>query len=298
MSNDLLRFDDKVAVITGAGGAIGGAYASLLASRGAKIVVNDVNEEAVAKKLEEIRSAGGVAEGAVFDISTSENCKKIIQVARDNWGEVDILINNAGTPGQAAELEDITDRDHDDMVQVSLHGTSYLTREVWKSMKDRKYGRIVTTASNSVFGMGSSIPYPAAKSAMFGITKNLSVAGYEHNIKVNTVLPAAASTMTLSSVLPDSLKEKLVKEFQPEKVAACVAALVHESTPVSGEAFSVGGGRMSRVFFGQAEGFKDDDVSPEKVMANFDQVLDVSDYRIMYSTIDDLDMHGINFSGF
>ena len=281
---DQLRFDGKVAIVTGAGGGLGKAYASLLANRGAKVLVNDLGVSMTGDAIdsgyaqaaaEEIRRAGGIAEANGDDVSTRAGADRIFAQALDQFGQVDILINNAGVVRSQAPLWDIADEQWDDDIAVSATGTFQMCRAVWKHMWERGSGRIVNTSSGSVFGMGTGIGYPAAKGAVWAITRNMAVAAEHHgkDIRVNCIMPLAAGRLT--HLFGEPIASAMQREFPPESVAPAVAYLCHDDVTFGGELFRVGGGGMRHVFIGLTPGYQAGvQWSPEDVRDNIDTVFD------------------------
>lgn len=285
------RFDDKVAIVTGAGGGLGRQYAQLLAARGAKVLVNDLggtfdgqgNDESYAEAAaRSIRELGGTAEANHDSVATSEGAGSIVADALGRWGRVDILINNAGIVSAHDPLPGVTDKQWSDDLAVSAGGAFFMCRQVWQQMLERDYGRIVNTVSASIFGMGSSVPYPAAKGAVLGITRGLASAAraQSKNVAVNAVMPVAASRMT--ALMGPVIEDAMQQSFPAEAVAPVVALLAHESAPCNGEVFSVGGGGFARVFLGVSAGYRGTDKSwtIEDAAAHFSDAMDLDSYTI------------------
>lgn len=223
-----IRFDGKVVVITGAGGGIGKVYALFFASRGAKVVVNDLgtshkgdgnNANAADKVVDEIKAKGGQA---VANYDSVEFGDKIIKTAVDAFGRVDIVINNAGILRDIS-FQKMKDLDWNLIFKVHVFGAYSVTKAAWNIMREQGYGRIINTASAAgLFGSFGQVNYSAAKLALHGFTQALAREGEKKNIRVNTIAPLAASRM-LETVMPPDI----LKTVQPELVVPLVAYLCH-----------------------------------------------------------------------
>lgn len=296
------RFDGKVAIVTGAGGGLGKAYATLLAARGAKVLVNDLGGDHVGEGRDasyaevaaaEIRAKGGIAEANGDNVATSVGAEAIVNDALSRWGRVDILVNNAGIVSGSGPLPTITDGQWEKDMAVSASGTFYMCRAVWEGMNDRNYGRIVNVSSGSWFGMGSGLPYPAAKGAVWAMTRALASATNEtkKNIKVNAIMPIAGSRMT--ALMGPEIDAVMQRDFPPHAVAPVVGLLAHENAPCNGEMFSVSGGGFARVLVAVAEGYRatDKNWTIEDAACNFDKAMDVSRYHIPADSMDDAELY-------
>jgi NAD(P)-dependent dehydrogenase (short-subunit alcohol dehydrogenase family) len=278
-----LGFDGKVAIITGAGGGLGRSHALELAKRGALIVVNDLggsvdgeggSHTAAQKVVDEIKAAGGEAVPNYDSVATPEGGESIVQTAIDSFGRVDIIINNAGILRDAS-FKNMTKEMLEPIIDVHLKGAFYVTRPAWQLMRDQGYGRIVNTSSGAgVFGNFGQTNYGAAKMGLVGFTRVLAVEGVKSNIKANAIAPVAKTRMT------EELLGPVADKLAPEFVTPVVTYLVHESCPVSGEVYSVGGGRVARVFIGVTPGYTDPELTPESVRDHFDQIRDETDYAV------------------
>ena len=249
-----LRFDNKVAVVTGAGGGLGREYALFYASRGAKVVVNDLGSSvsgtggsgnAADKVVAEIKAKGGIA---VANYDSVEFGEKIMKTAVDNFGKVDILINNAGILRDIS-FQKMKKEDWDLIIKVHMTGTFSCSRAAWNIMREQKYGRIVNTASAAgLFGSFGQVNYSAAKLGIHGFSMALAKEGEKRNIKVNTIAPLAASRM-LETVMPPDVLANL----KPSLVVPLVGYLTHESCPESGSVFEVGGGFAAKLRWQRTE---------------------------------------------
>lgn len=264
-----LRYDCKVAVITGGGAGLGRLYACFLAARGAKVVVNDFNQESAKKVVDEIVQNGGVA---VSDSNNVLNGEKIIATALSNFGAIHILVNNAGILRDVSFSKQ-TPEQWDIVLKVHLWGTVATCKAAWKSMNEQGYGRILNiTSVNGLYGQFGQTNYSAAKSGIVGFSKSLALEGAKANIKVNVLAPGAGTAMTLT-VMP----KNIVEAWKPDYVAPVAAFLVHESVPCSGSIFEAGGGWMAEVKFTRSPGVYfdlDKGFSPEDVQRQFSKARD------------------------
>nr|XP_054756416.1 peroxisomal multifunctional enzyme type 2-like [Lytechinus pictus] len=243
-----LRFDGRVALVTGAGGGLGKEYALLLAARGASVVVNDLGGDragqgksamAADQVVNEIRSKGGKA---VPNYDSVEDGDKLVQTALDNYGRIDIVINNAGILRDRSFAR-ISDVDWDLIQRVHLRGSFLVTRAAWPHMKKQKYGRIIMTSSASgLYGNFGQANYSAAKLGLVGLSNTLSREGAKYNIFCNTIAPVAASRLT-QDIMPPDIFEKL----KPDYVAPMVAYLGHEDCKSTGGIYECGAGWAAKL---------------------------------------------------
>ena len=279
-----LGYDGKVAIITGAGGGLGRQHALLMASRGALVVVNDLggavdgsgsDKGAAQKVVDEIISLGGEAVADTNSVSTPEGGEAIVAGAVKAFGRVDIVINNAGI------LRDKSFHNMDPSLMnpvfdVHLKGAFHVTQPAFVLMREQGYGRIVSTSSAAgIFGNFGQTNYGAAKMGLVGFTRVLAVEGAKYNIKANAIAPLALTRMT-ESLFSGAMAEKL----QPEKISPIVVYLAHEECPVSGEVYSVGGGRVARVFIAETEGYHNPNLTMEDVRDNFAQIRNEEGYKV------------------
>ena len=276
MSAENLRFDDRVVIVTGAGNGLGKSYALEFAKRGAKVVINDLGGEtsgggrdsAVAQAVvDEIKAAAGEA---VANGDSVEDGAKIVQCAMDNFGRVDVLVNNAGILRDAT-FHKMTDEDWQLIQKVHLGGSYAVTRAAWPYMREAGYGRVIMTASGAgVYGNFGQANYSAAKLGLHGLAQTLSIEGASKGILVNTIAPIAASRLT-EEVMPPAMLAGL----KPELVTPLAIKLTHEESSETGQLFEVGGGWVSRLRWEQTQGAKFDPAtgfSAEDLAANWDQV--------------------------
>jgi len=276
----MLRFDNRVVVVTGAAGALGSAYCRYYAERGAAIVVNDIPPKpgqvrsGAEALVDELKSKGGKAVADHHDVTDGES---IIKTAIDSFGRVDIVINNAGIL-QDVSFAKMSKEQWDRIMQVHLNGAFSVTHAAWPHMLKQKYGRIIMTSSAAgLYGNFGQANYSAAKLALVGFASALAKEGKKHNILVNTIAPIAGSPMT-RTVMPESLVEAL----KPAYVAPVVLKLTHETNTDTGKIFEVGGGwvgqvrwqRSKGVAFSLAENGKY--LTPELVQSKWSSVCDFS----------------------
>ena len=275
-----LRFDGRVAIVTGGGRGLGRAYAKLLAARGASVVVNDNgagldgsggSEEPAKSVVEEILAAGGIALADPRSVATPENGEAIVASALEAFGRVDIVINNAGILRDKA-FHNMTAEMWDAVHGVHLRGAFNITRPAYVKMRAQGFGRIVMTSSPSgTYGNFGQANYSAAKAGLVGLARTISVEGARYDVKANVVSPNAATRMTegLTGELGPHMapESELGPHMAPEKVAPVVAFLCHESCTLAGEILTAGAGRVARVFVGETNGFFDPSVTIEDVAA-------------------------------
>ena len=246
-----IRFDGRVAIVTGAGAGLGRVYALELAKRGAKVVVNDLggardgsgagSASAADKVVDEIRAAGGEAVASYDSVSAPDGAAAIVNKAIDAYGKLDILINNAGILRDKT-LAKMEPDDWNAVMAVHLDGAYNVSRPAFLKMRENGYGRIVLTSSASgLYGNFGQTNYGAAKLALVGFMNTLKIEGEKHNIKVNTIAPTAGTRLT-EDVLPPDLAEKL----RPEFVAPLVVYLCSEQCPVTGAIYNAGMGYYNR----------------------------------------------------
>jgi NAD(P)-dependent dehydrogenase (short-subunit alcohol dehydrogenase family) len=270
-----MRFDGRVAIITGAGGGLGRSHALELARRGAHILVNDLggaldgsgaSTSAAQRVVDEIVEAGGKAEANHDSVATAEGGNAIVQAALGAFGRIDILVNNAGILRDKAFHK----MDHtmiDPVIDVHLKGALYVSQPAFRLMREQGYGRIVNTSSASgLFGNFGQANYGAAKAGLAGLTRVLAIEGAGHGIKVNAIAPVASTRMT-ADILGD-----LAVRLSPESVSPLVAYLAHEECSVSGHIYSVAGGRIARIFVAETHGVVLQENTPEAIRSNLSQI--------------------------
>jgi NAD(P)-dependent dehydrogenase (short-subunit alcohol dehydrogenase family) len=263
-----LYFDDRVAVVTGAGRGLGRSHAIELARRGARIVVNDVGGsvngdgsslDAAQAVVEEIAALGGTAVANHDTVATAAGGQAIIDAALDAFGRLDILVNNAGILRDKA-FHKMDESMIDAVIDVHLKGALFVSQPAFKVMRESKYGRIVNTSSASgLFGNFGQANYGAAKAGIAGLTRVLALEGAAHGVAVNAIAPIAATRMT-EGILGD-----LTSRVSPESVSPVVAYLAHEQCAANGNVYSVAGGRVAQIFVAETAGTVLTELTPEAV---------------------------------
>jgi NAD(P)-dependent dehydrogenase (short-subunit alcohol dehydrogenase family) len=273
-----IRFDNRVAIVTGAGGGLGRVYAIELAKRGARVVVNDLggardgtgHSDAALKVVEEIRAAGGEAMSNGGSVTEYDHMAEMVARAREKWGGVHILINNAGVlrDKSFAKMEPA---DFDFVVKVHLIGSANCTKAVWETMREQAYGRVLMTASSTgLYGNFGQANYGAAKLGLAGLAKTLHLEGAKYNIRVNTLAPTAGTRMT-----EDLFPEEAFTAFAPEKVAPAALFLVSEEAP-SNVIVGAGAGVFQSAYVTLTPGvaLSGDECTPEGVAAHWAAITD------------------------
>ncbi|MFZ0626320.1 MAG: SDR family oxidoreductase [Acidimicrobiia bacterium] len=292
--SESITFDGRVAVVTGAGGGLGREYALELARRGARVVVNDLggavdgsgsSKKAADLVVDEIVEAGGEAVPSYDSVATRDGGQSIIETAIDDFGTVDIVINNAGILRDKS-FANMTMDEVDAVIDVHLRGAFHVSHPAFQVMKEKGYGRFVhTTSASGLFGNFGQTNYGAAKAGLVGLSNVLAIEGAKYNIKSNAVAPTARTRMTEDILGP------FAEMFDPRQVMPIVVYLCSEPNQFSHEIFTAGGGRYGRVFIGTNTGwFAGQGMVPtiEDLADHLDEVRDIGDYIIPGNNNDEL----------
>lgn len=279
-----IRFEDRVAIVTGAGQGLGRAHALGLAQRGARVVVNDLggardgtggSSEAAEAVVEEIRAQGGEALANGANVAKPDEVQAMVAEAVDAWGRVDILVNNAGILRDKT-FHKVSLGDFSTVIDVHLMGSVYCTHAVWNQMRDQGYGRIVmTTSATGLWGNFGQSNYGAAKLGLVGFMNTLALEGKKYNVRVNSLAPCAGTRMT-EGLIPEEAFELL----KPESVTPGVLFLVSEDAP-NGTVLSAGAGSFATTMIYETAGLnlKPDEWTPEAVAANWQQISDTAEQQ-------------------
>lgn len=217
---------NRVAIVTGAGGGLGTSHAELLAARGARVLINDMNETLARKVAESIVAQGGEALAFACSVTDEAGVTDMVETAMERWGRVDILVNNAGILRDRSFAK-MALEDFRSVIDVHLMGAAICTKAVWQIMRDQKFGRIVmTTSSSGLYGNFGQANYGAAKMALVGLMQTLALEGEKYGIRVNCLAPTAATQMTHGVLSPEALET-----LAPERVSPGLIALVEEDAP-------------------------------------------------------------------
>ena len=295
-----IRFDDRVAIVTGAGAGLGRIYALELAKRGAKVVVNDLggardgsgdgSKGPADEVVDEIKALGGEAVANYDSVATVEGGERIVKTALDAFGTVDILINNAGILRDKSFLK-MEPQNWQIVLDVHLNGAYNVSRPAFGVMKEKGYGRILmTTSAAGLYGNFGQTNYTAAKMGLVGLMNTLKLEGEKYNVRVNTIAPVAASRLT-EDILPPDFLDKL----KPELVAPMAVYLVSDQCPVSGSIYNVGMGYVNRAAIvtgpGAVVGESGQIPAPEQVLARWDKISslkEAKEYQSVTEQIGDL----------
>jgi NAD(P)-dependent dehydrogenase (short-subunit alcohol dehydrogenase family) len=275
-----ISFENRVAIVTGAGGGLGRAYALELARRGAKVVVNDLggsrdgtgHSDAAAKVVEEIEQAGGTAVANGASVTDFTQVEAMVSEAKGRWGAVHILINNAGILRDKSFAK-MSIEDFRAVVDVHLIGSANCTKAVWETMREQNYGRILMTSSSTgLFGNFGQANYGAAKLGLAGLTKTLYLEGARYNVRVNTLAPTAATRMT-----EDIFPPEMIAAFNPDNVVPAALFLVSEDAPTNA-IVGAGAGVVQACYVTLTPGvaLPEGRRTVEEVAANWDKIADRS----------------------
>ena len=277
--------------MTGAGGGLGREHALLLASRGARVVVNDLGGATdgtgasagpAERTVKEIEDLGGVAVADASTVATPEGGQAIVDTALAAFGRVDIVISNAGILRDKA-FHNMTPELLDPVLDVHLKGAFHVIRPAWVKLREAGYGRVLVTASNAgILGNFGQTNYGAAKMGLVGLARVLAQEGARYNIKANVLAPIARTRMT------EELLGPLAPKLDPGLVAPVAAWLVSEECPVTGEIYSAGGGRVARFFVGLTEGYANPALTLEDVRDHVGQIRDETGYSVPTGVADEI----------
>lgn len=276
-----INFDGQVAIVTGAGRGLGRQYAIELARRGARVLVNDlgtaldgggVSTGPADEVAAEIARSGGTAIASHGDVRS--DAATIVATAIEQWGRVDVLINNAGIPSSGGTLlAETPAADIDRVIGINLLGSIAMSKAVWPTMTDQGYGRIVNTTSGSVFGTILTAPYIVTRAAHIGLTTALAHEGKGLDIKVNAVMPTAFTRMT-REIPSEEFRQLLEQYFDSDTVSPVAVLLASRNAPTTGVTYHAGGGLVARVALTIGNGAIGID-SPESALEHLDEILDL-----------------------
>ena len=291
-----IRFDGRVAVITGAGGGLGRTYAREIARRGGMVVCNDLggktdgsgaSSSMADETVKQIAEAGGKAVANYDSVSTPAGGEAIVKAALDNFGRVDVVINNAGILRDKTFAK-LTPAELDSVLDVHLKGAFYVTQPAFRAMKEQNYGRILLTASGAgVFGNFGQSNYGAAKMGLVGLSNVLAQEGAKNNIKCNVIAPIAKTRLT------EQLLGPMADKLAPDCVTPLAVYLVSEQCELTHEIFDVGGGRYARIFIGMNQGWAKGPGQPatvEEIAAHMDEIRNPEGYIIPSGIGDEMRM--------
>ncbi|PQP14212.1 short-chain dehydrogenase [Rhodococcus opacus] len=294
-------FEGQVAIVTGGGRNLGRGYCIELARRGAAVVVNDIDGDAADAVVDEIKRAGGKAVASLDTVSTADGGRAIVAKAVEQYGTVDILINNAGNV-RAGDFADMSLEDFEAVLAVHLSGAFCVTQPAWALMRKQGRGRIVMTSSaGGVYPEQGYSEYATAKAGIIGLTRALAAEGKEHGIFVNAILPQAGGSAMTSTAQPiASLKESkfsgpdesLAPYKSVEAVSPLVVYLCSSACSQTGLALSAGAGWFGRVFLGLTSGWTTPELgvpaTAEEVAQHFDEIIDTERYEVPEGASDEL----------
>ena len=284
-----ISFKDKVAIVTGAGGGLGRYHRLQFAERGAKVIVNDLggsvdgsggSSEAADKVVDEIKAMGGDAISNGSSVTDKAGVKKLVDDAMAAYGRIDILVNNAGVLRDKSFAK-VTLDDFEFVVDVHMMGSVYCTKAVWPIMVEQKYGRIVMTSSSSgIFGNFGQSNYGSAKMGVVGLMNTLRIEGQKNNIKVNSLVPVAATRMTENLGMPDAVFDSL----KPESVSPAVIFMSSEDAP-DGVMISAGAGvfAMAEIVHSEGIALKGDDLNADMLAEKWSEASDMTNSKALRS---------------
>jgi len=276
----MIRFDERVAIVTGAGKGLGRSYAIYLAARGARVVVNNrrrsTGEPSSADEVvQAIRQAGGQAIANYDSVEDPAAGERIVQQALDTWGRVDVLINNAGVD-QRSTFHKVSVEQFRQIFDINFYGSLYVTHAAYARMRAAGYGRIVVSTSVAgLYGLHGLTAYSASKAALIGFMRTLAMEGKSHNVLTNAIAPYAATPMTARQ---GNMPEEVMTTMRPEFVAPAVALMVSEQTSLNGQVIIAGQGAFRRAASVEGRGLRyaePTDATAEALARDVAQLLDM-----------------------
>jgi NAD(P)-dependent dehydrogenase (short-subunit alcohol dehydrogenase family) len=276
----MIRFDERVAIVTGAGKGLGRAYSIYLAARGARVLVNNrrrsTSEPSSADEVvQAIRQAGGQAIANYDSVEDPAAGERIVQQALNTWGRVDVLINNAGVD-QRSTFHKVSVDQFRQIFDINFYGSLYVTHAAYARMRAAGYGRIVVSTSVAgLYGLHGLTAYSASKAALIGFMRTLAMEGKSHNVLSNAIAPYAATPMTARQ---GNMPEEFMTTMRPEFVAPAVALLASEQTSLNGQVIIAGRGVFRRAANVEGRGLRyaePADATPETLARDVAQLLDM-----------------------
>lgn len=289
-----MRYDGRVAVVTGAGRGLGRAHALLLAQRGAKVVVCDAGVELdgsgqsagpATTVVDEISAVGGRAIAYTADLTAEDGAIGAVELAIREFGRIDVVIHNACIPPAPAPAEEYPEERLAYQLDIVLWAGLRMARAALPSMKAQRYGRFVFTTSNAIYGTANMLGYAAAKLAVLGLMRSLALEAVDAGIRANALAPFAYTRMVTSTATPE-FRDWLEHVGTVGRVAPVAAYLAHEDCSLNGEVLLAGGGRVARIFLGETSGYVNPDLTPEAIREHLGEVLAVEGFEIPNSLDD------------
>jgi NAD(P)-dependent dehydrogenase (short-subunit alcohol dehydrogenase family) len=275
-----LRFDERVAIITGAGNGLGKAHALEFARRGAMVVVNDL--DGAQPVVDEITAAGGIAVANSDSVSDVAGGQNMVDQAVEEFGRIDIVVNNAGILRDKA-FHNQTPELWQAVIDVHLTGSFNVTLPAYRLMREQGYGRIVMTSSPAgLYGNFGQTNYSSAKMGLVGFARAIKQEGGRKGVHANVIAPTAATRMT------EGLLGTLADDSDPEDITAVVGYLCHETCELNGEILACAAGRVARVFVGVTPGFFDRNLSMDQVAEHIDRIMDEDGYTVPDGVMDEM----------
>jgi len=276
----MIRFDERVAIVTGAGKGLGRAYSIYLAARGARVVVNNRRRSAsepssADEVVQAIRQAGGQAVANYDSVEDPASGERIVQQAFDTWGRLDVLVNNAGVD-QRSTFHKVSVEQFRQIFDINFYGSLYVTHAAYSRMRAAGYGRIVVSTSVAgLYGLHGLTAYSASKAALIGFMRTLAMEGKSHNVLTNAIAPYAATPMTARQ---GNMPEEFMTTMRPEFVAPAVALMVSEQTSLNGQVIIAGRGVFRRAANVEGRGLRyaePTDATPEALARDVAELLDM-----------------------